>query len=303
MRHHFLELIRRAATVLPADVTAALRSAAKREAPGSAAKAALSDVLRNCELAASSSRPLCQDTGTNLWQVYLPQSFSQVKVKSEILAATKAATKKAYLRPNAVDPVTGQNTGDNTGIGAPVVHFHEWTRKAVVADLLLKGGGSENVSALYALPHQGLGAGRDLEGVRKVVLDAVFNAQGKGCGPAVIGVGIGGDRATSMLEAKEQLFRLLNDKNADPTLAKLERKLLKQCNALEIGPMGFGGATTVLGVKIGKRHRLPASYFVAVAYLCWAARRASVTITGKGASFSEESEIAKTQIQPKKGRR
>jgi fumarate hydratase class I len=226
--------------------------------------------------------------------------MSQEQVQSNILRATREATKKAYLRPNAVDPVTGKNSGDNTGAGMPVVHFHEWKRQSLVCDLMLKGGGSENVSALYSVPHAPTGAGRDIEGVRRIVIDAVFQAQGKGCAPGVIGVGIGGDRATCMMEAKEQLFRLLDDKNPDATLSKLEKRLMKELNELGIGPMGFGGNTTALGVKVGKRHRLPASFFVAVAYLCWAARRSSVTITQKGAKFSEVCEMARHYTLPRR---
>jgi fumarate hydratase class I len=303
MRKQFVELIRRTATVMPADVIRAIEAARRREPSDSPARAALNDVLTNCRMAAEMSRPVCQDTGTNIWYVYHPRTVSQAELMREILAATKTATRKAYLRPNAVDPITGKNSGDNTGIGAPVVHLHEWKRKSVSANLLLKGGGSENVSATYALPDSEIRAGRDLDGVRRAVVDAVWKAQGRGCGPSVIGVGVGGDRATSMLEAKEQLFRILDDSNPDPTLAKLERRIAKDCNALGIGPMGFGGATTVLGVKVGKRHRLPASYFVAVAYLCWAARRSCVTITDKGAAFSEISTIAGAYKLPARLRR
>lgn len=293
MKPIFIELIKRTATVLPEDVRGALQKAVRREPAGSASRAAFTDILANCVLAADSARPLCQDTGTNIWYVHLPASMSQTAVTKDILAATREATKRAYLRPNAVDPITGLNSGDNTGAGAPVIHFHEWGRKTLVADLMLKGGGSENVSTTYSLPHAATGAGRDVEGIRKVVIDAVFQAQGKGCAPGIIGVGVGGDRATSMLEAKEQLFRQLHDRNPNPTLDRLERRLIKECNTLGIGPMGFGGKTTVLGVKIGTRHRLPASFFVAVAYLCWAGRRSSVTVTQKGATFSELCEMAK----------
>ncbi len=308
MRKQFLELIRLAATQLPMDVTLALEAAADRESSGSLARAVLGDVLCNCRTAFESSRPLCQDTGTNIWYLHHPQSVSQAELKQEILAATRTATKKAYLRPNAVDPITGSNSGNNIGLGAPVMHFHQWGRKSVSADLLLKGGGSENVSCLYALPDASIKAGRDLDGVRRVVVDAVFRAQGKGCGPSIVGVGIGGDRVTSMIEAKEQLFRLIDDTNPNPTLAELEGRIAAQCNELGIGPMGFGGLTTVLGVKIGVRHRLPASYFVAVAYLCWAGRRAHVTITKKGASFSQITTLARrydlpNRVQGRKGRR
>ena len=300
MKEHFVELIRLAATSLPSDVLAALGRAIKREAPGTASRSALEEVVANCSLASESSRPLCQDTGTNIWYVYHPREYSQTEIANKILAATRTATRKSFLRPNAVDSVTGKNSGDNTGIGLPVIHLHEWKRKSVAADLILKGGGSENVSALYALPNKSIGAGRDLDGVRRAVVNAVFEAQGRGCGPGIVGVGIGGDRATSMVKAKEQLFRLLDDTNPDKDLAALEKQIFEQCNSLGIGPMGFGGETTVLGVKTGKLHRLPASYFVAVSYMCWAARRASVSITGRGAAFSEVSVIAKGYNLPRR---
>jgi fumarate hydratase, class I len=299
MKLEFLELIRRTSSQLPDDVLEALGRATRREPQGSPARAALVDVLANCELASGSSRPLCQDTGTNIWYVYHPQSVGQREIERAVLAATRAATKKAYLRPNAVDSITGANSGDNTGIGQPVIHTHQWNKKSIHADLMLKGGGCENVSCQYSVPHAETGAGRDLEGIRRVVVDGVFQAQGRGCGPGILGVGVGGDRASSMVVAKEQLFRKLDDKNPDKTLAKLEARLMKDTNALGIGAMGFGGETTVLGVKIAKLHRLPASFYVSIAYMCWACRRASVTITGKGASYSQLAEIAKRYELPK----
>jgi fumarate hydratase class I len=292
MKKHFLELIRRTSSQIPSDVLAALEAARDAEAAGSPARSVLEDVLTNCRRAAESSRPVCQDTGTAIWMVYHPAGVSPRALERDILWATREATRRSYLRPNAVDAITGKNSGDNTGLGLPVLHFHEWGKKTVRADLLLKGGGSENVSAQYSLPDSSLKAGRDLEGVRRVVLDGVFAAQGQGCGPGIVGVGVGGDRATSMLEAKEQLFRRLDDRNPDPALGELERRLRAELNRLGIGPMGFGGATTVLGVKIGKRHRLPASFFVSLAYMCWACRRGSVLISGASARFGGESEIA-----------
>jgi fumarate hydratase class I len=298
MKKHFLELIRRAATSLPPDVNAALERGRAAEGDGSPARSALDDVLNNCDRARESSRPLCQDTGTGVWYVYHPAGIRQAKLIRDILSATREATRRSYLRPNAVDSVTGRNSGDNTGLGLPVMHFTEWTRKNLHADLLLKGGGSENMSGQFSLPDSALKAGRDLEGVRRVVLEAVWRAQGQGCGPGVIGVCIGGDRASGAIAAKEQLFRLLDDRNPDPALAALEDRLFQDANQLGIGPMGFGGATTVLGIKIGKRHRLPASFFVSIAYMCWATRRASVTISRKRASFGTLSEIASHQVLP-----
>jgi len=191
-----------------------------------------------------------------------------------------------YLRPNAVHPVTGKNSGNNVGVGFPYIHFHEMDEPGLKVRLMLKGGGSENVGAQYRLPDGRLKAGRDMEGVRRCVIDAVFQAQGKGCAPGTVSVGIGGDRGSSFVESKEQLFRPLDDENPDPELAALEKRLYQELNELEIGPMGFGGKTTVLGVKIGLRHRVPASYFVAVSYVCWAYRRASMTLKGEEVTYA-----------------
>jgi len=190
------------------------------------------------------------------------------------------------LRPNAVDSLTGENSGDNTGIDYPTMHFHEWDEDEIRVKLILKGGGCENVSTQYKLPNAEVGAGRDLEGVRRVVLDAVNKAQGLGCAPGVLGIAVGGDRGSSYVKSKEQLFRPLDDTNDDPALAEMEKRILDEGNQLGIGPMGFGGKTTLLGVKMGKLHRLPASYFVSVAYMCWANRRASMTVKGEEISYA-----------------
>ncbi len=200
-------------------------------------------------------------------------------LRAQAEAAVAEATRRAYLRPNAVDSLTGRNSGNNLGIGFPVFHFEEGgPDDPLEVALLLKGGGSENVSIQYSLPYEPLKAGRDLEGVRRVVLDAVHRAQGEGCAPGILGVCIGGDRGTGYMYAKMQLLRPLDDTNPVPELAALEERLLRECNELGVGPMGFGGKTTVLGVKIGAAHRLPASFFVTVAYMCWACRRARMTV-------------------------
>lgn len=272
----FVELVRRASTDLPADVEAALRAAQAREEPGSAAAGALETILENVELARANSTPVCQDTGTPIFYVSHPQDMSTRQLRAQIEAAVAEATARAYLRPNAVDSLTGRNSGNNLGTGYPTFHFEEWGEDHLRVDLLLKGGGSENVGAQYKLPHTPLQAGRDLAGVRKVVLDAIYQAQGKGCAPGVLGIALGSDRGYGYVHAKEQLFRPLDDVNPVPELAELENRLLHDCNELGIGPMGFGGKTTVFGVKIGAYHRLPACYFVSVAYMCWACRRAQM---------------------------
>jgi fumarate hydratase class I len=282
----FVELIRRASTDLPADVEAALRAAHAREEPGSAAAGALETILENVGLARAKSTPICQDTGVPIFYVHHPQEVSTRALRAQIEAAVAEATRKAYLRPNAVDSLTGRNSGNNLGLGFPTYHFEEWGDDHVRVDLLLKGGGSENVGAQYKLPYGPLEAGRDLEGVRRVVLDAVYQAQGKGCAPGVLGVAIGGDRGTGYVHAKEQLFRPLDTANSVPELAGLEERLPCECNELGIGPMGFGGRTAVLGVKVGAYHRLPACYFVTVAYMCWACRRARMEARGGETTFS-----------------
>ncbi len=297
LTEQFVELIRRAATDLPSDVEGALREARDREAPGSAAEGALNTILENVAIARDHATPICQDTGVPIFTVYVPgcpetagpssdaAHVSTLSLRDQIEAAVAEATERAYLRPNAVDPVTGRNSGNNLGDGFPTVHFEEWDEDYLKVDLLLKGGGSENVSTQVKLPHAPLDAGRDLDGVRKVVLDAVYQAQGKGCAPAVLGIAIGADRGTGYVHAKEQLFRPLADTNPQAELAELENRLLRECNQLDIGPMGFGGKTTVFGVKIGAYHRLPACYFVSIAYMCWACRRASMAVRGEEVSF------------------
>jgi fumarate hydratase class I len=292
MLEPFVELIRRASTDLTADVEAALRAAQAREEPGSAAVDALATILENVALARANSTPICQDTGVPIFYVSYaaeraanPAGMGPRQLRAQIEAAVAEATRRAYLRPNAVDSLTGRNSGNNLGVGFPTFHFKEWEEDHLRVDLLLKGGGSENVGTQYKLPYAPLKAGRDLEGVRKVVLDAVTRAQGKGCAPGVLGIAIGGDRGTGYVHAKEQLFRPLGDANPVPELAALEERLLRECNELGIGPMGFGGKTTLFGVKVGAYHRLPACYFVSIAYMCWACRRARMTVRNGKVEF------------------
>lgn len=278
----FVELICRTATDLPPDMEETLREAKGREDGESAAEGALETILENVALARQNATPICQDTGTPIFEVHYPLGWSTRKLAEQIRQACVIATERSYLRPNAVDSLTGKNSGNNTGIEFPTIHFEEWDEDYLKVDLLLKGGGCENVGAQYSLPHAPLKAGRDLEGVRKVVLDAVQNAQGKGCAPGVLGVAIGGDRGSSYIHSKRQLLRPLGQRSADLQLAELEETIYKQANELGIGPMGFGGKTTVLDVQIDAMHRLPASFFVSVSYMCWANRRRSMQVQADG---------------------
>jgi fumarate hydratase class I len=278
LTEQILELIRRTATNLPADVEARLRSAVEQEAPGSAARGALETILKNVELSRQNSTPICQDTGTPIFYVLYPEGWSTRKLREQIRSALAEATKRSYMRPNAVDAIYDKNSGNNLGgDDFPYLHFEEVEGDALTIELMLKGGGCENVGAQYSLPDNRLGAGRDLAGVRKVVLDAVQKAQGQGCAPGILGVAIGGDRGSSYYGSKEVLFDELGVRNADPKLAELEERLTKEANQLGIGPMGFGGQTTVIDTKITGMHRLPASYFVSVSYMCWAYRRRKMT--------------------------
>ena len=275
----FLELVRRAATDLPKDMEQALGEAKGKEEPGSAAEGALDTILRNVDMARQQATPICQDTGTPIFEISYPFGISTLALATQVKHAVAEATELAYLRPNAVDSLSGKNSGDNTGEDFPTLHFHEWENDTIHVELLLKGGGCENVSTQYKLPNASLKAGRDLEGVRRVVLDSVHQAQGMGCAPGVLGIAIGGDRGSSYLKSKQLLLRQLDDETADDKLAALENRLYDEANQLGIGPMGFGGETTVLGVKVGAQHRLPASYFVSVAYMCWANRRSIMDVS------------------------
>jgi fumarate hydratase class I len=281
---HVLELIRRTSAYLPADVGRVLETQRALEQGGSKAHLALALVAQNIGLAKRLSAPICQDTGTITFYAHTPIGFDQLALEEICRDAVAEATAKGYLRQNSVESVTGKNTGNNLGPGSPVFHWHQHRKEAVDLRLILKGGGCENMSAQYSLPVTLAGnrVDRDLDGVRACILDAVWQAQGKGCGPGFLGVCIGGDRASGYEHAKEQLLRDVDDTNPNPQLATLEARILDKANRLDIGPMGFGGKLTVGGCKVGARNRLPASYFVSVAYMCWAYRRRGVVLDPKG---------------------
>lgn len=278
-----LALVRRASTDLAPDVEAALRRGRDAEAEGSTARNVLDSILRNVELSREESSPICQDTGLVNFFVKVPRGIDAEPIRADLTEAVREATRIGLLRPNAVNPITGKNSGDNIGENLPYFAIEPWDGSDVIVDVLLKGGGSENVGAQYRLPDAAIKAGRDLDGVERVVIDGIFKAQGFGCAPGVIGVCIGGDRAGSFAGAKRQLLRSLDDVNPDPDLARMEERLVERCNQLEIGPMGFGGRTTVLAVKIGWLHRHPACFFVSIAYNCWADRHARLVVRGDSA--------------------
>ncbi|AUI36460.1 fumarate hydratase [Geobacillus sp. G4] len=275
------DLIVETSTKLPKDVRRAIARAKARENAGTRAAMALDTIVENIQMADENVSPICQDTGLPTFKIKVPVGVNQIEMKKAIRAAIVEATKNGKLRPNSVDSLTGKNSGDNLGEGVPVIKFEQWENDYIDVRLILKGGGCENKNIQYSLPCEleGLGrAGRDLDGIRKCILHAVYQAQGQGCSAGFIGVGIGGDRSSGYELAKEQLFRPVDDVNPIEELRQLEEYIMENANKLGIGTMGFGGESTLLGCKIGVMHRIPASFFVSVAYNCWAFRRMGVKI-------------------------
>lgn len=273
-------LYKRTATSIPADVESSLRNALKKEKKNSLAYYSVSNILKNIESAREKALPICQDTGVPVFYVKVPVNVSHHKIMQSIINATRIATKEIPLRPNSVNVLDEKNTSDNIGfdkgkteLEQPLIHIEQWGKSYVKIELMLKGGGSENIGIQYKLPDGRLKANRDLEGIKKCIIDAVFKAQGKGCPPYIVGVAIGGSKDLIAKESKKQLIRKINDVNEDKRLAKLENELIRKINSLGIGPLGLGGKTTVLGVNIKALHRHPASFFVDVSFMCWACRR------------------------------
>jgi fumarate hydratase class I len=283
-RQNILELIRRTSAFLPPDVENVINLQRKLESSGSKADFALELVAQNIGLAKARSLPICQDTGTISFYFETPKGVDQFELEELCCEAVKEATSRGYLRQNSVDSVDGKNTGDNLGPGSPVFHWEQTRDSNIHVRLILKGGGCENMSAQYSLPAevQGKRVDRNIEGVRACILDAIWKAQGKGCGPGFIGVTIGGDRASGYEFAKRQLLRNVDDTNSDSVLAELEARIMKEANTLDIGPMGFSGKFTIGCCKVGKLNRLPASFFVSIAYMCWAYRRRGVVMDVNG---------------------
>lgn len=267
-----VELYRVAVTEMPHDVVQGLRRGLRRET-NPRAKRVLTTMLKNIAMADHEHRPLCQDTGIPLFYVkYQSNKYKQLQLKRQIKDATIIATKKVPLRANAYDIVRGKVIGNY-----PVIYFKETEDQSQI-QLLLKGGGSENVSWVYQLPDRSLHAERDFKGIEKCILDAVIKAQGRGCPPYVIGAAVCGNMEEASYRAKNRHLLLLTEHNRVPKLAAFERKLLREINALGVGPMGVGGKTTALGVKFTARYVHPASWFVGVSIGCWSMRRATLRL-------------------------
>lgn len=285
-----LELIRRTTSRLPQDVIEALAKGRMAETQGSRGANTLDTMMENIVLADRQATPLCQDTGTVIFWVKHPFGVSQRSLKAQIRAAVAQATDQNWLRPNCVAAISGKNPGNNLdpfGEGHPVIHVEEWESPGIEISIMLKGGGCENVGAQYRLPDAALGAGRDLKGVRRCIIDAVVKAQGQGCAPGILGVCIGGDRVVGYERSKELLLRQVGSDHPDPVLDALEKQLLDELNTLGIGPMGYGGHTTVLAVFLEELWRHPASFFVSISYMCWSSRRMTLRVGADGQpSFS-----------------
>ena len=287
LKENLIELIRRTSVEIPDDVHRTLLHFLEEEEKNTIGEQALQIIEKNIALAKNKSQPICQDTGSILFFVSAPMSLYEGDFVETAEQAVREATKKGYLRQNSVDSITGKNDGTNVGPGAPYFYYHQNKGEKLEVKLALKGGGCENVGAQYSLPDERLHADRDLDGCRKVILDAVLQAQGKGCGPGVLGVTIGGDRATGYSLSKAQFLRKLDDTHPDPQIDALEKEITATANKLGIGPMGFGGKTTLLGTKIAVANRLPASYFVSISYMCWAFRRQGVILNQDGTKILE----------------
>lgn len=288
LRTSIYQLIEETSTNLPKDVRRAIKSAAQRESAGTRSAMSLETIQENIGMADMEVSPICQDTGLPTFKIKTPVGTNQLEIKAVIHECIELATQKGKLRPNSVDSLHGVNSGNNLGAGTPVIKFEQWEKDYIDIGLILKGGGCENKNIQYSLPCEldGLGrAGRDLDGIRKCILHSVYQAQGQGCSAGFIGVGIGGDRSSGYDLAKEQLFRTVDDVNENAELAELEAYIMENANKLGIGTMGFGGETTLLGCKIGVMNRIPASFFVSVAYNCWAFRRLGIKLDANTGSI------------------
>jgi len=270
-------ILKQAVIYLPEDVKQALKKAYAEET-SETGKTQLKAILDNIELAEKYQAPVCQDTGTIIFYVKAGAKVKDLdKIEEALVNATQKATREVPLRPNAVDPFTQKNSGDNTGRFIPYVNWEIVPGDSLELTVMTKGGGSENVCVTGMLV-----PGEGIKGLKKFVVDAVIKAGAQPCPPTILGIAVGGGADISMKLAKKALLRPLNEPNSDSELAKLEKEIFEAVNMTGIGPMGLSGKTTVLDVHVDYAFRHPASFPAAVAFNCWAARRASARINTDG---------------------
>ncbi|HVP93040.1 MAG TPA: fumarate hydratase [Acidobacteriota bacterium] len=270
-------ILKQAVIYLPEDVKQALKKAYAEET-SETGKTQLKAILDNIELAEKYQAPVCQDTGTIIFYIKAGSKAKDLdKIEEALISATRRATKEVPLRPNAVDPFSQKNSGDNTGRFIPYINWEITSGNSVELTVMTKGGGSENVCVTGMLV-----PGEGIKGLKKFVIDAVIKAGAQPCPPTILGIAMGGGADISIKLAKKTLLRPVNEPNSDPEIAKLEKEIFEAANMTGIGPMGLGGKTTVLGVHIDYAFRHPASFPAAVAFNCWASRRASARINADG---------------------
>jgi fumarate hydratase class I len=266
LREGIVELYKKVTTSLPPDVEDAIRLARELTEEDSAENKALLKSIEEIRSSRAQPRPICRDSGIPHFHVKVPLGISHKEIEAALIDATRIATEKRLLEASAVDAVSGKDSGDNTGIGFPVIHLEESPDATLSVELILVGTEAENEGRTYRLPDESINAQRDLEGAGKCVIDAVKRAGGRGCPPYIIGVGIGATREQAARISKKQLLRRLSDKNADDELAALEERILEDVNSLN-------NKLSALGVKMGVNHRHRESFIVDVSLSCWATRR------------------------------
>jgi fumarate hydratase subunit alpha len=271
-----IEGICQAVTNLPNDVVKALKKAAELEK--GIAKIQMQTILKNIKIASKEGIPLCQDTGILSFYIQAGTKFKYINDLEKIFnKALKRATKEIPLRPNAVNPFTGENSGDNTGMNIPYINWNIVKGNECRIHILPKGGGSENMSALWML-----NPGEGFEKTKKLIVEHIINTGGKPCPPTIAGIGIGGGADICMQLAKKALLRKIGEKHKEKKVAKMEKELTDLINKTGVGPMGMGGKTTVLDVHIEYAHRHPASFPVGLVLQCWANRKKTIIFTKNG---------------------
>jgi len=275
------DTIIRAVTEISDDVKAILQNTLAAET-NETAKSMLSSMLENLDIAKSQDKAVCQSPGypttyLSFGNGNIPKNLVQI-----ITDAVGDATDKGYLRPSMVDPLTRENSGNNTGAGIPNIEY-EYCPGQTYVDFIIsfKGCGAELGNDIRILTPAKLG--KDLSGLKRLVLETAINAGGKPCPPYGIGIGIGGQMdIAAKLSRKAISVRRWDDVNHDPQLAALEQELKDSINSLGLGSGGTGGDTAALAVKIERTHTHTAIAPVAINFHCWVARRAGIRIHDDG---------------------